>query len=308
MHKLYCSPYAAGLLPMEPIDDSAEVLKALGTLTSSLLFVAVFLVTAAFFVRGAWRLQPSIGRQVAFWSGMAIFYVSLHTRVDYYAEHQFAVHRLQHLALHHLAPLLVMAAYPGSVIRAGLPLNARMKLRRVLRRQSIVVSRSVLLHPSVVTIAFLASIVFWLVPSVQFVAMLDWRLYFAMNWSVAVTGLMYWWMVVDHRQSPPARLSAGMRVMSPIITMTPQILLGSMIAFSSRDLYPIFTICGRAFTDISAEFDQSLGGLIMWIPAAVLEAIGALLALRRMMHLSERPSAAGTIGKRPAVIASESLS
>jgi putative membrane protein len=284
------------------------LLKLLTPWEPSFLFVAVFLVTAAFFVRGTWRLQPSIGRQVAFWSGMGIFYVSLHTRVDYYAEHQFAVHRIQHLALHHLAPLLVMAAYPGSVIRAGLPLHARMKLRRVLRRQSIVVFRSVLLHPSVVTIAFLASIVIWLVPSVQFVAMLDWRLYFAMNWSVAVTGLMYWWMVLDHRQSPPARLSPGMRVMSPIITMTPQILLGAMIAFSSRDLYPIFTICGRAFTDVSVELDQSLGGLIMWIPAAVLEAIGALLALRRMMHLSERPSAAGIKGNRPAAIASESLS
>lgn len=284
------------------------LLKFLKPWEPSFLFVAVFLVTAALFVRGAWRLQPSIGRQVAFWSGMAIFYVSLHTGVDYYAEHQFTVHRLQHLAIHHLAPLLVMAAYPGSVIRAGLPLGTRMELRRLLRRQFIVVIGSVLLHPSVITIAFLASIVFWLVPSVQFVAMLDWRLYDAMNWSVAVTGLMYWWMIVDHRQSPPARLTPGMRVMSPIITMTPQILLGAMIAFSSRDLYPIFTICGRAFADVSAELDQSLGGLIMWIPAAVVEAVGALLALRRMMHLSERSSATGIAGNRPAVIASESLS
>jgi putative membrane protein len=183
-----------------------------------------------------------------------------------------------------------------------------MKLRRVLQRQSVVFLRSVLLHPSVVTIAFLASIIAWLVPAVQFVAMLDWRLYSAMNWSVAVTGLLYWWMVVDHRKSPPARVSPGMRVMSPIITMTPQILLGAMIAFSSRDLYPIFTICGRAFTDVSAELDQSLGGLIMWIPAAALEAIGALLALRRMMHLSERSEAARLTATRPAATTSESLS
>ncbi|CAN7806709.1 cytochrome c oxidase assembly protein [Paraburkholderia hospita] len=267
------------------------LLKLLMPWEPSFVFVTVFLLTAALFVRGTRRLQPSIGRQVAFWIGMTLFYVSLHTRVDYYAEHQFAVHRLQHLVLHHLAPLLVRAAYPGSVMRAGLPLHARMKLRRLQRHRSCRVLGSVLLRPSIITIAFLASIVVWLVPSVQFIAMLDWRLYFAMNWSVAVTGLMYWWMVLDHRQNPPAYLSPGMRVMSPVITMTPQILLGAMIAFSSRDLYPIFTICGRAFTDVSAELDQSLGGLIMWIPAAILEAVGALLALRRMMHLSERPRA-----------------
>ncbi|MFL9891046.1 MULTISPECIES: cytochrome c oxidase assembly protein [Paraburkholderia] len=267
------------------------LLKLLRPWEPSFVFVTVFLLTAALFVRGTRRLQPSIGRRVAFWIGMILFYVSLHTRVDYYAEHQFSIHRLQHLVLHHLAPLLIMAAYPGSVMRAGLPLHARIKLRRLQRHRSYRVLGSVLLRPSIITIAFLASIVLWLIPPVQFIAMLDWRLYFAMNWSVAVTGLIYWWMVLDHRQHPPARLSPGMRVMSPVITMTPQILLGAMIAFSSRDLYPIFTICGRAFTDVSAELDQSLGGLIMWIPAAVLEAVGALLALRRMMHLSERPRA-----------------
>lgn len=270
----------------------------------SFVFVTVFLLTAALFVRGTRRRQPSIGRQVAFWTGMTLFYVALHTRVDYYAEHQFSVHRLQHLVLHHLAPLLIMAAYPGSVVRAGLPLPARMKLRRLQRHRSHRILRSVLLRPSIITTAFLASIVFWLVPSVQFIAMLDWRLYFSMNWSVAVTGLLYWWMVLDHRQHPPARLSPGMRVMSPIITMTPQILIGAMIAFSSRDLYPIFTICGRAFTEVSAELDQSLGGLIMWIPAAVLEAVGALLALRRMMLLSERPRALRSTSIRAAAITS----
>jgi len=274
----------------------------------SFVFVTVFLLTAALFVRGTRRVQPSIGRQIAFWIGMTLFYASLHTRVDYYAEHQFAVHRLQHLVLHHLAPLLVMAAYPGSVMRAGLPLHVRMKLRQLQRHRLTYILGLVLLRPSIITIAFLVSIIFWLVPSVQFIAMLDWRLYYAMNWSVAVTGLMYWWMVVDHRQSPPSRLSPGMRVMSPVITMTPQILLGAMIAFSSRDLYPIFTICGRAFTDVSAELDQSLGGLIMWIPAAVLEAVGALLALRRMMHLSERPNAARITDARPAAVSSKSLS
>ncbi|CAB3740591.1 hypothetical protein R8871_06613 [Paraburkholderia graminis C4D1M] len=267
------------------------LLKLLNPWEPSFVFVTVFLLTAALFIRGARRRQPSLGREIAFWSGMTLFYVALHTRVDYYAEHQFSAHRLQHLLLHHLAPLLVMAAYPGNVLRAGLPLPARMKLRRLQRHRFFRNFRSMLLRPSIITIAFVASIFLWLVPSVQFITMLDWRLYFAMNWSVAATGLIYWWMVLDHQQHPPACLSPGMRVMSPIITMTPQILLGAMIAFSSKDLYPIFTICGRAFTDVSAEHDQSLGGLIMWIPAAVLEAVGALLALRRMMHLSGRPAA-----------------
>jgi putative membrane protein len=77
--------------------------------------------------------------------------------------------------------------------------------------------------------------------------------------------------------------------------MTPQILVGAIITFSSQDLYPIFTLCGRAFTSIPPVLDQSLGGLIMWVPAAVLESIGAMMALRHMMRLSE--SAPTTISR-----------
>jgi putative membrane protein len=150
------------------------LLKLLNPWEPSFVFVTVFLLTAALFIRGARRRQPSLGREIAFWSGMTLFYVALHTRVDYYAEHQFSAHRLQHLLLHHLAPLLVMAAYPGNVLRAGLPLPARMKLRRLQRHRFFRNFRSMLLRPSIITIAFVASIFLWLVPSVQFITMLDW--------------------------------------------------------------------------------------------------------------------------------------
>jgi putative membrane protein len=146
------------------------------------------------------------------------------------------------------------------------------------------------LNPAFISVAFVVSVVFWLIPSVQFVAMLDWRIYTFMNWSVAVSGLLYWWMLLDHRPCPPSRTRPGLRVLSPVITMTPQILVGAIITFSSQDLYPIFTLCGRAFTSVPPSLDQSLGGLIMWVPAGVLEAIGAMMALRHVMRLSTLPS------------------
>lgn len=248
--------------------------------------VALFLVTAVLYARGARRIPVTIARQGAFWTGLVLFYIALHTRLDYYAEHQFFVHRLQHLVLHHLAPLILMASYPGNVLRAGLPFARRRALRRWQRGTSARIAAAALLNPTVISLAFVVSVVFWLIPSVQFVAMLDWRLYTLMNWSVAVSGLAYWWMLLDHRRAPPSRTRPGLRVLSPVITMTPQILAGAIITFSSQDLYPIFTLCGRAFTSIPPVLDQSLGGLIMWVPAAVLESIGAMMALRHMMRLS----------------------
>jgi putative membrane protein len=251
--------------------------------------VAVFIAAAVLFARGSRRVRVGVARQAAFWSGLALFYIALHTRLDYYAEHQFFVHRIQHLVLHHLAPLILMASYPGAVMRAGLPLSARIVLRRWQRSRVARIAAAIVLNPTFISVAFVVSVVFWLIPSVQFVAMLDWRIYVFMNWSVAASGLLYWWMLLDHRPSPPSRTRPGLRVLSPVITMTPQILVGAIITFSSRDLYPIFTLCGRAFA-LSQALDQSLGGLIMWVPAAVLEAIGGLMALRHLMRLSELPS------------------
>ncbi|AMH43255.1 MULTISPECIES: cytochrome c oxidase assembly protein [Burkholderiaceae] len=251
--------------------------------------VAIFVGTAVLFARGSRRIRISRTRQGAFWIGLALFYIALHTRLDYYAEHEFFVHRLQHLVLHHLAPLILMASYPGSALRAGLPLHWRSALRRWQYRRPARLLAAIVLNPTFISIAFVVSVVFWLIPSVQFVAMLDWRIYTFMNWSVAISGLLYWWMLLDHRPHPPSRTRPGLRVLSPVITMAPQILVGAIITFSTHDLYPIFTLCGRAFTSVPATLDQSLGGLIMWVPAAVLEAIGAMMALRHLMRLSELP-------------------
>jgi putative membrane protein len=251
--------------------------------------VAVFIAAAVLFARGSRRVRVGVARQAAFWIGLALFYVALHTRLDYYAEHQFFVHRIQHLVLHHLAPLILMASYPSTVLRAGLPLRSRVVLRRWQRSRAARIAAAIVLNPTFISVAFVVSVVFWLIPAVQFVAMLDWRIYVFMNWSVASSGLLYWWMLLDHRPSPPSRTRPGLRVLSPVITMTPQILVGAIITFSSRDLYPIFTLCGRAFA-LSPALDQSLGGLIMWVPAAVLEAIGGLMALRHLMRLSELSS------------------
>ena len=50
-----------------------------------------------------------------------LLYVSLHTQLDYYAEHQFFIHRLQHLVLHHLGPFLIVLSSPGTTLLAGMP-------------------------------------------------------------------------------------------------------------------------------------------------------------------------------------------
>jgi len=255
--------------------------------------IAVFIASAALFLRGQRVHKVNRARQCLFWIGMVLLYLSLHTQVDYYAERMFFIHRIQHLVLHHLGPLILMAAYPGSVMRAGLPLAWRAALHRC---RATLLGRAIegsLTNPIFVPALFVFFVLVWLLPTVQFYSMLDWRLYRLMNWSVVISGFLYWNLILDRRPAPPAAMSPGGRVVSPILTMAPQMVAGAVIAFTERDLYPLFDLCGRAL-DMSAQIDQSIGGLTMWIPAAMTEVIGLMVALRTVMRLS----AQGRWGKR----------
>ncbi|NII75444.1 putative membrane protein [Dyella sp. SG562] len=252
----------------------------------SWVFLLSFLAICALYLRGSRRLPVSFSRRLSFWTGMAIVYVSLHTYFDYYAEHEFFMHRIQQVLLHHLAPLLLVASYPGTVLRAGLPLAWRARALRPLERSwPWRAVTGVLLNPAVATVLFVGFILIWLIPAMQTLAMLDWRIYRFMNWSMMLSGLSYWWLVLDHRPRPPGRMTPGVRVLSPAITMSPQILAGAIVTFSKSDLYPIFEICGRAFT-FNVLTGQLVGGVIMWVPAALIESIGGLLALRQWVRLS----------------------
>ncbi|MCY0388529.1 cytochrome c oxidase assembly protein [Robbsia sp. Bb-Pol-6] len=252
-------------------------------------FVAVFLSFSVLYLRGTRRQHVSLDRQLAFWLGMAGIYIALHTRLDYYFERQFFLHRLQHLVLHHLGPFLIALGHPGAVLRAGMPVRVRQRVfNPFLRWPPVRYLLNVLLHPVVAVVLFTGIIYFWLASSVHFIAMLDWRLYRVMNWSVTVDGLLFWCLVLDRRPAPPARLSPGKRILVIVAAAPPQIVLGAYVFFSTHDRYPIYALCGRALVGMSALRDQQLGGLILWIPGAMMSAVGALIALRHWLRLSAR--------------------
>jgi putative membrane protein len=251
--------------------------------------VIAVLLAAVLFARGARKARVSIARHVSFWFGLTALYVALHTRLDYFFEHEFFMHRLQHLVLHHLGPFFIALSYPGAALRAGIPFSWRQRwLKPVLDKPSARLALRVLFNPIVAVTLFVGLIYFWLLSPVHFKAMLDWRLYRAMNWSMVIDGLMFWWLVLDSRPAPPARLAPGLRILVVIAAIPPQIMLGAYIFFTPHELYPIYSICGRAFTWISPMRDQQIGGLLLWIPGSMMSVIGALIAIRHWLRLSTR--------------------
>ncbi|MCP3727809.1 cytochrome c oxidase assembly protein [Paraburkholderia sp. CNPSo 3272] len=247
------------------------------------------LLAAVLFVRGKRHARVSLARQISFWFGLGALYVVLHTRLEYYFEHEFFMHRAQHLVLHHLGPFFIALAYPGAALRAGIPFRWRQRfVRPALAARPVRVALDIVMHPVVAVGLFVGLIYFWLFSPIHFIAMLDWRLYRLMNWSMVIDGLLFWWLVLDSRPAPPARLSPGKRVLVVIAAIPPQIVLGAFIFFTPRELYPVYSICGRAFTWLSPMRDQQIGGLLLWIPGSMMSVVGALVALRHWMRLSGR--------------------
>jgi putative membrane protein len=69
-----------------------------------------------------------------------------------------------------------------------------------------------------------------------------------------------------------------------MLVMFPQILLGATIVFTPRDLYRYYELCG---TTIDPRSDQVIGGVIIWIPAAMMCVFGLLLVVDAMRRVEE---------------------
>ncbi|WP_149194769.1 cytochrome c oxidase assembly protein [Luteimonas suaedae] len=228
--------------------------------------------------RGA---APAPWRIVAFLVGVALMYLVMQTRLDYYARYLFFAHRGQHLVLHHLAPFLIAVSAPGAALVAALPAwrsaGARApRLARTLRH-----GYRLLQTPWLAATLFVGLIAFWLIPSVHFAAMLDQRLYWLMNWSMALDGLLFWWLVfADERDGATPSLTLGGRILLLIAIIPPQVLLGASIALAERPLFDVYDVCGRALA-ITALEDQHIGGLLTWLPPVMMSMAGVMVLLAR---------------------------
>lgn len=249
---------------------------------SPTVLVTIALAVTIYAVGCARAVSPvSSGRCVTFYLGLLLIYCALQTRWDYYASHMFFVHRLQHFVLHDIGPALLAASAPAAELARGLPQQLGRRVMQLTTRLRPV-SRMIF-DPWTATAMYIASLIVWIWPPLHFYAMLSNGLYRLMNWSVVLGDLPFWWLILDPRRYPLARVKGGYRILMLTIAMLPMMLSGAILGLSRHDLYPVYEICGR-FAPVSPLTDQQLGGLIIWIPGTVLLVAIAILVLRRILH------------------------
>jgi putative membrane protein len=201
------------------------------------------------------------------------------------SQHMFWVHRLQHLVLHHVAPVLVIVGAQGGILTQGVPQGWRQRARdSASRSRWFGHAFRFVQHPAIASLLFVGLIYFWLIPEVHFTAMLDARRYRLMNWSMAVDGLLFWWLIVTPKRAHGSgSVGYGSRILMLCFVTLLQILVGAYITLHKAILFDVYAVCGRAWA-ISPLLDQQLGGLITWIPPAMMSGIGLLIVLHLMMR------------------------
>jgi putative membrane protein len=228
--------------------------------------------------------RPGAARSVAFFVGSTLAYFVLQTKYEYYSTHMFFLHALQQFAVHHVGPFLVALSWPQAVLARAVPLRARSALAAVGRHPLARGFYNVLQNRFVAPVIFTGLIIFWLLPGMHFYAMLSGRVYWWMNWSMLVDGLLFWFLALDPRsRGEGALLGYGVRMAMVLVMMVPEMFVGVYIALSGRDLYEVYDLCGRAWA-MSAQVDQEIGGIILWGPVAMLDMVAFLVLLRLAMH------------------------
>jgi putative membrane protein len=225
--------------------------------------------------------HPPLWRSICFVAGVASFWIVLETRIDYYAQHMFFVHRWAHFVLHHFGAFFIALGMSGPVLWAGIPGF----LKPIFASRPVQGTVAFLQHPVMAPFLFVGLLYLWLIPELHTRVMLDAHLYELMNWTMAINGVMFWSLILDSRAKPPARLSHLMRAALILVIELPQMVLGAILSLTERDIYPVYTICGRVM-DMTALNDQHYGGLIIWLPGT-LTSFAAMIVVLVTMRLNE---------------------
>ena len=239
-------------------------------------------------LRHAAGIRQGLLRPLAFVLGVVLIYFVMQTHYDYLSQHMFFVHRAQHLILHHLGPFLILLAEPQPVLARGLPKAMYANVLRPAWRSPLTrrIYRT-LQSPVLASLLFVGLIYFWLTPSIHFDAMLSADLYQAMNWSMVLDGLLFWYLILDPRtRQQGALLGYGTRIIVLWAIILPQIVLGASIGLSRSVLFDVYDVCGRAWP-LSPITDQQIGGLITWIPSSMMSAVAMLVVLRFWLRSDE---------------------
>ena len=254
--------------------------------------VALVLVAAVVYARGIrYRGWPA-WRTLLFLLGLAATVGALSTPLDGLAHELFSAHMAQHMLLTVVAAPLLLLGQPVRPLLRGLPPGVR---RHIVRPLALFVPMRALLHavrlPLVAAPIYILGLYVWHVPRIYDAAVAIQPLHDLEHTYFLVSGLLFWSAVIDPEpfRSP---LPYPLRIVFLLLTGAAQnTILGGLLAFSSRPLYPHYV--GRPeVLGIEGLTDQRFGGALMWVVGDLIFLAAASLCFFLFLAKEERDQVA----------------
>ena len=233
----------------------------------------VIVLAGLVYLRGwLYRRSVPVWRVWSFFLGLLATSIAVVSPVASWDSHMLMAHMIQHLLLMTIAPPLIWLGEPLMATRSKRwPFSYR--FGRLLG------------HPAFCWLAAAAALIVWHVPAVFRLGMESPAAHFVEHASFLITGLLFWWPVVQPWPSA-ARWPRWSMLLYLFLATLPCDVLSGLLVFSDRVAYPIY-LCTPRTGGLTPLEDQQCAAALMWTCVTVVFLVaGTVLS---MQILSPKP-------------------
>ncbi len=255
-----------------------------GVWASSPVLLILTIFAALVYLRGWLQLRSTSFKAVEAWRagsfvlGLFSIWVALASPIAIWDQALLTGHMIEHLLLMTFAPPLILLGEPVMLLLRGLsPRFVRSIINPIFRWRPVRELGRGLAQPAVCWLAAVAALVIWHVPAAFTLGVQSDAWHVVEHASFLVTGLLFWWPVVQPWPSV-SRRSDWSIVLYLFFATLPCDVLSGFLVFSERVAYPVY-LSTSGQSSLSVLADQQCAGALMWTCVTIIYLVaGAILS------------------------------
>lgn len=257
------------------------------------MLVSSLVLFGAVYAGGVVRLWRNAGygrgirslEALAFTTGWLALVIALSPPLDTWSEQWLAAHMVQHELLMIVAAPLIAVGAPLVGILWAMPSGLRPMLVSAVQRTRLPVLWRVFTAPASAFLFYGVALWIWHVPALYDEALEHEAVHIVQHLCFFGTAALFWWGLVHGRQG---RAGYGAGVVYLFVTAVHGAVLGALLTVSPRVWYAPYLVHRDA--GLTPLEDQQFAGLLMWVPAGLAFAAGALFLFAAWLRQSDRVS------------------
>jgi putative membrane protein len=217
-------------------------------------------------------------RACSFVAGLFLIWIATASPLSALDHELLTVHMVKHLLLMTFAPALIWLGEPVRAWSESRIAQAFVVKIWQTRMSALHATGKLFLRPEVCWLGAAVALIGWHIPAVFALAARSPGWHFVEESSFLVTGLLFWWPVIQ--PWPSNRRSDLSMILYLFFATLPCDILSGFLVFCDRVVYPVYFLSSYRF-GFTALGDQQCAAALMWTCVTVVYLIaGAILALR----------------------------